>query len=227
MILVIGITALINVLLFAGLPWLTRVADRERTVKKVNLTLLTPRRPPKPPETEQERRLRREELKRAPKPKTQTRTSRRQTNVPKFGFEFGEGGFGNGIFVEFDAAGLGLNMEDFGFDVSQVDKAPRYLRRILPVYPFSAKRRGLRGWVRISCLVTKEGLPTKIAAVEAEHVARIDVDAAGRARPLPRRLRQGRRLNGCGSALRRKERWDGHRAAVRGGLPPALSLRRS
>jgi protein TonB len=167
-ILVIGITLLINVLLFAGLPWLTRVADRDREAKKVNLTLLTPRRPPKPPESEKEKRLRREELKQAPKPKTQTRSTTRQMNMPKFGFEFGEGGFGSGIFVEFDAAGLGIDMEDFGFDVSQVDKPPRYLRKILPVYPFSAKRRGLRGWVKIQCLVTKEGLPTKIVAVDSD-----------------------------------------------------------
>jgi protein TonB len=89
-------------------------------------------------------------------------------NVPKFGVDFGEGGFGNGIVVEFDAAGMGLNMEDFGFDVTQVDKAPRYLRRINPVYPFSAKRKGVKGWVKIRCLVSKEGLPSKIVAVEAE-----------------------------------------------------------
>jgi protein TonB len=144
------------------------VADRERTKKPVNLTLLTQRRQPKPPESEKEKRLRREELKMAPKPKTQARTERRQANVPKFGFEFGEGGFGSGVAVEFDAAGFGLNMDDFGFDVTQVDKAPRYLRRVNPVYPFSAKRKGVKGWVKIRCLVTKEGLPTKISAVEAE-----------------------------------------------------------
>jgi protein TonB len=167
-ILVVGITALINLLLFAGLPWLTRVAERERTDRRVNLTLLTQRRPPKAPESEKEKRLRREELKLAPKPKSEARSRQRQLNVPKFGFEVAEGGFGNGIAVEFDSAGFGLNMEDFGFDVTQVDKAPRYLRRINPVYPFSAKRRGVKGWVMIRCLVTKEGLPTKIAAVKAE-----------------------------------------------------------
>jgi protein TonB len=168
MILVVGITALINVLLFAGLPWLTRVAERGEQRKMVKLTLITQRRAPKPPESEKEKRLRREELKQAPKPKTLERAAKRQMNVPKFGVDFGEGGFGNGVVVEFDAAGMGLNMEDFGFDVTQVDKAPRYLRRINPVYPFSAKRRGVKGWVKIRCLVSKEGLPSKIAAVEAE-----------------------------------------------------------
>lgn len=174
-ILVVGITALINLFLFAGLPLLTRVADRGPTKKQVNLTLLTQRRPPKAPETEQEKRLRREELKMAPKPKSQSRTTKRQLNMPKFGFEVGEGGFGDGILVDFDAAGFGLNMDDFGFDVTQVDKAPRYLRRVNPVYPFSAKRKGVKGWVMIRCLVTKEGLPTKIAAVKAEPSDVLDI----------------------------------------------------
>ena len=174
-ILVVVVTALINLLLFTGLPWLTRVADRERDRQTVTPYLLTPRRPPKTPESEKEKRLRKEELKQAPKPKSQSRATKRQLNVPKFGFEFGQGGFGDGMAVEFDSAGFGLNMEDFGFDVTQVDKPPRYLRRINPVYPFSAKRKGVNGWVKIRCLVTKDGLPTKIVAVEAEPADVLDV----------------------------------------------------
>ena len=174
-ILVIGITVLINLMLFAGLPWLTRGADRDRETKPVTLTLLTQRREIKPPESEKEKRLRREELKQAPKPKSQSRTTQRQLNVPKFGIDFGDGAFGDGIAVEFDAAGFGLDMDEFGFDVTQVDKAPRYLRRVNPVYPFSARRKGLKGWIKVRCLVSKEGLPSKIAAVEAEPADILDI----------------------------------------------------
>lgn len=174
-ILVVVITALINLLLFTGLPWLTRVAEREKTKKVINLTLLTPRRPPKTPESEKEKRLRQEELKQAPKPKTQTRTTQRQMNVPKFGFEIGQGGFGSGVAIEFETAGLGLNMDDFGFDVSQVDKAPRAIRRILPVYPFSAKRRGIKARVKIRCLVDKDGNPQKIVAAECDPPDALDI----------------------------------------------------
>jgi protein TonB len=165
---VIVITAVINIFLFAGLPWLTRVADRDRERKIVPLQILTPRRPPKKAESEREKRLRMEELKQAPKPKLKTAAADRQLNKPMFGFEFGTGGFGDGVAVEFDRGGFELNMEDFGFDVSQVDKPPRYLRRIPPVYPFSAKRKGLRGWVMIKCLVDKNGMPTKITATKAD-----------------------------------------------------------
>ena len=174
-ILVIGITVLINLLLFAGLPWLTRVADRDRDTKPVALTLLTQRRQVKPPESEREKRLRREELKMAPKPKSQQRTSRQQVNMPKFGFEFSEGGFGNGVFVDFDTAGFGLDMAEFGFSLSQVDKAPRPIRRVNPVYPFSAKRRGIKARVKVRGLVDVNGDPQKVVAAECDPADSMDI----------------------------------------------------
>jgi protein TonB len=165
--LVIVITLLINALLFAALPWLSRVADRERTKKTVKLTLLTPRKPPKTPESEKEKRLKMEELKLAPKPDSQSRTTKQQLNKPKFGFEFGQSGFGEGVAVTAINPGeFGINMEEFGFSLNQVDKAPRAIRRIPPVYPFKAKNRGIKAKVKIRCLVDKNGMPQKIVAAE-------------------------------------------------------------
>jgi protein TonB len=174
-ILVVVITALINMLLFIGLPWLTRVSEREKTKKIINLTLLTPRRPPKTPESEKEKRLRQEELKQAPKLKTQTRSTQQQMNVPKFGFEIGQGGFGSGVSVEFDTGEFGLDMDEFGFSLSQVDKAPRPVRKILPVYPFSAKRRGIKARVLIRALVDKNGDPQKVVAAECDPEDALDI----------------------------------------------------
>ncbi len=174
-ILVVVITVLINLLLFTGLPWLTRVADRDRVKKIVTPYLLTPRRPPKTPESEKDKRLRIEELKQAPKPKSKSTTAKRQLNRPTFGFEFGQGGFGDGIAVEFETGAFGLNMEEFGFDVTQVDKAPRAIRRVLAVYPFSAKRRGIRATVKIRCLVDKNGMPQKIVAAECDPEDVLDI----------------------------------------------------
>jgi len=173
---VVIITALINLMLFAGLPWLTRVADRERDRKTVTPYLLTPRRAPKTADTEKEKRLRKEELKQAPKPKSKSSSTKRNLNMPKFGFEFGEGGFGDGMAVAMiDAGSFGLDMDEFGFDLSQVDKAPRIIRKVLPMYPFNAKRQGLRGWIKIRCLVGKDGQATRIVAVEAKPKAILDV----------------------------------------------------
>ena len=169
-------TAVIVALLFTGLPWLSQVADRERDTKMVTPYLLTPRREPKKLETEKEKRLRQEELKRVPKPKARSSSAKRDFNRPDFGFEFGEGGFGEGMaLAAIDMAAFGLNIDDFGFDLSQVDKPPRYLRKVDPIYPFSAKRQGLKGWVMIKCLVGKDGLATKIRAVDAEPKDVLDV----------------------------------------------------
>jgi protein TonB len=59
-------------------------------------------------------------------------------------------------------------MDEFGFDLAQIDKPPKYLRRIEPIYPFCADRPGLKGWIKIKCLVGTDGLTTKIEAVEAD-----------------------------------------------------------
>ena len=162
-------TAVIVALLFAGLPWLTRVAERERDTQMVTPYLLTPRRAPKVLEPEREKRLRQEELKRAPKPKSTRASNRRNLNMPKFGFEMGDVGFGDGMALAMiDPGRFGLDMDDFGFTLDQVDKAPRIMRKVLPRYPFSAVRKGLKGWVRMRCLVSKDGQATKIRAVRSE-----------------------------------------------------------
>ena len=169
-------TVVIVTLLFAGLPWLSQVADRERDKKMVTPYLLTPRRETKKIETEKEKRLRQEELKQAPKPKNSSSSSRQELNKPKFGFEFGQGGFADGMALAMiDPGAFGIDMDEFGFDLSQVDKAPRYLRRVKPLYPFSAKRRGLKGWVMIRCLVGKDGQATRIRAVKSEPDDVLDV----------------------------------------------------
>lgn len=176
MALVVAATALINVLLFAGLPWLSSVAERQRNTKIVTPYLLTPRRAPKKPEAEKEKRLRLQELKEAPKPKMRSESAQRELNKPKFGFEFGKGGFGQGMAVAaVDMDAFGLNMNDFGFDLSQVDKEPRIIRKVLPIYPFSAKRQGLKGWVLMRCLVGKDGQASRIRAVQSDPPDVLDI----------------------------------------------------
>ena len=54
-----------------------------------------------------------------------------------------------------------------GYDLSKVDKAPGIIRRVPPVYPFSAKSR-IRAKVKIRCVVDKNGVPVKIRADECD-----------------------------------------------------------
>jgi protein TonB len=175
-VLVVAATMLINALLFAGLPWLTRVANRDRDRKMIALHILTPRRPPKKTPSEKEKRLRMEELKLAPKPNLRARTAEQQLNRPAFGFQFDEGGFGEGMAVALiKPEAFGLNMEEFGFDLSQVDKAPRAIRRVPAIYPFSAKMRGIKAKVKIRCLVDKNGMPQRIVASECDPEDALDI----------------------------------------------------
>ena len=167
--LVILVTALINALLFAGLPWLTQVAEREQETKMVTPYLLTPRRAPKVLEPDRERRLRQQELRQAPKPENRSRSTERTFNRPDLGFEFGEGGFGDGLALAMiDPGAFGIDMDGFGFDLSQVDKPPRWIRKPRPIYPFVAQRKGLKGWVMMKFLVGKDGQATRVRAVRSD-----------------------------------------------------------
>ena len=169
LVLTVALAVLINALLFAGLPWLNRVVDRDRERKTVPLQILTPRKPPKKADSEKEKRLRMEELKLAPKTMVKKRPATRLINKPKFGFEFSKSGFGDGIAVAtIDPGASVINLEDFGFELKDVDRAPRAIRKIPPVYPYKAKSRGIRAKVKIRCLVDKNGMPQKIIAAECD-----------------------------------------------------------
>jgi hypothetical protein len=54
------------------------------------------------------------------------------------------------------------------YDLSQVDEKPEITKRVPPIYPYSAKREGLTGWVMMRCVIGTDGLATKIEALEAD-----------------------------------------------------------
>jgi bla regulator protein BlaR1 len=76
-----------------------------------------------------------------------------------------------GVTKEEDARflpeGKSLSREE-PFSLSEVDIAPQITRRVLPIYPYDASLKGLKGWVMIDCVVGTDGLATDIKAVEAD-----------------------------------------------------------
>jgi TonB family protein len=68
-----------------------------------------------------------------------------------------------------------LDMDKFGFDVTQIDKPPAAIKKVFPVYPYSAQTRGIRAKVTVRCLVGIDGLATEIKAVEADPEDALDV----------------------------------------------------
>ena len=54
------------------------------------------------------------------------------------------------------------------YDLSQIDEKPSIIRQILPIYPYDANLKGLKGWVMMRCVVGTDGLATEIEAIEAD-----------------------------------------------------------
>jgi protein TonB len=163
--LVIVFTALINGLLFAALPWLTRVADREPDIEKMPPYIFLPKRQPKIPEPEKDRRIIDRDLQPPPKPSIQLKTS--QKNAPDFEFVMANPGEGVPVMI-IDVEETAPEWKKIVFDPSQLDTAPRVIRRVRPAYPFAAKSKGIRARVKIRCLVDKDGNPQNIVAAECD-----------------------------------------------------------
>ena len=165
--LVIVLAALINGLLFAALPWLTRVAEREPGSEPVPPYIILPKRQPEIPEPERDSRIIDRYLQPPPKP---TLTESAKRNLKRdFDFLTGKGGFGEGVDVAILDPGLvSVDPKEYIFDPDQLDKAPRVIRRVPPAYPFAAKSRGIRARVKIRCLVDKNGMPQKVVAAECD-----------------------------------------------------------
>ena len=54
------------------------------------------------------------------------------------------------------------------YGLGEVDRAPLVTGRIPPPYPYSARRRGVQGWVKIRFLVDRKGSVRRISVVEAQ-----------------------------------------------------------
>jgi protein TonB len=172
--LVIIFTALINGLLFAALPWLTQVVDREWGIEKVSPYIVLPKRQPKISELERNRKI--PDRKPQPPPKPTLLESAKQKLRHDFGFLTGKGGVREGVQVEIlDPGIVSVDPKEYIFDPSQLDKAPHLIQKVPPIYPFDAKRQGLTGWVMIRCLVDKDGLAIKINAVESDPPDALDI----------------------------------------------------
>ncbi len=168
---VIVYTALINGLLFASLPWLTRAVGTGPHIEKVSPYVIIPSKMPKTLHPEQKRLI---EKPIEPPSKRSIKPEIRQKNVP--GIKFLTATPGEGVpVVIIDPEETVPEWKEIIFNPSQLDKAPRVIRKVPPIYPFDAKRQGLTGWVMIRCLVGKDGLATKINAVESDPPDALDI----------------------------------------------------
>jgi TonB family protein len=171
---IIFLTALINAVLFMGLPALTRMADRDREVKREEQYVLTPRVEPKLHEEQRDKELRLNELKQIPAPKMPDFTPEREDNL-KFSLEGGTG-YGEGLVINVEAPqGMEVDPGGFGFTPGDVDTMPRVIRAPPVNYPYGAISKGLRGTVYVKVLIGVNGKATNIKAKRAEPPEMLEV----------------------------------------------------
>lgn len=58
--------------------------------------------------------------------------------------------------------------EKIGFELGELDTPPMPVRRVRPVYPFKARRKGITGKVTVRFLVNSTGMVEKISIVSSE-----------------------------------------------------------
>ncbi|MGJ8654598.1 MAG: energy transducer TonB [Opitutaceae bacterium] len=72
-----------------------------------------------------------------------------------------EAGTGDSMGGDFAMPNLTVNKDELGgldiFDINDLDKQPTTVKQIAPVYPISARRRGLSGWVNAEFIIDKRG----------------------------------------------------------------------
>ncbi len=162
-------TVIINALLFAGLPLLTRISERERSTEFEAPIMIAHIKPPKPPEERKERVLKERTFKKMDKQNAKKSNARPKMNVNEFEFatDMGDGGIKLKIGKMGQVQEFKSEVQKFEFELSEVDSHPKVVRKAPPVYPFAAKRKGIRGRVMIRCLIAIDGKARKFEIIES------------------------------------------------------------
>ncbi|MGJ8651612.1 MAG: energy transducer TonB [Opitutaceae bacterium] len=72
-----------------------------------------------------------------------------------------EAGTGDAVGGDFAMPNLTINKDDLGgldiFDINDLDKKPKSVKQVAPIYPMDATRRGLSGYVNVQFIIDKRG----------------------------------------------------------------------
>ena len=171
-------TVLINALLFAGLPLLTQISERERSAGFESPIMIANIKPPKPPEELKQRELKERKLKKMDKKHDKKSSARPKMDVSKFEFATDMGSSGIGMQMGMGKLrGFKSEMQNIEFELSEVDTPPRAVRKAPAIYPFGARRKGIHGHVMLRCLVGIDGKGRKFKVIKSVPEGEFD-DAA-------------------------------------------------
>lgn len=165
------VAAVVNAILFMGLPILTQIQRSYQEREYQDSIMLARYQPPKPPDILKERKIKDEKPK-SVKNKQESKkltSSKPKIAIPKFNLAVGgEGLSGSVAIASPKQPTLTTSLFQTAFTLAEVDQPPRILRSIEPLYPFAAKRKNIEGSVTLRFVVTKEGEVQEPHVVESE-----------------------------------------------------------
>lgn len=155
---VVGFSLVVTLCIFWGLPFLESLIQKAKRfqVRQVDHIEVIKAPPEIPPPVKKEK---------AP-PKPKLNRMRQQLSMMKMsislGLEPGAGDFG----LDFGLGNM-MNSSALVFDIEEVDKPPKAVYQIAPVYPLAAKHKGVEGQVVIKFVVQADGSVTDVKVVSA------------------------------------------------------------
>ncbi len=171
-VIIIGVTALINALLFVMIPLLaeTKRAQHDYGDPIAAVTMQKPQHFEQE-EEDPEKEVKDEELSKLPEaatmPDEQSPPPKPEMNIETPEFELNadlEAGQGMGVAMPNTVQDL----SDMVFNLSDLDRKPQLINRIQPVYPYEARRKEINGRVILRFIVDREGNVRNIRVVRAE-----------------------------------------------------------
>jgi len=180
-VIIIGVTALINALLFVMIPLLaeTKRAQHDYGDPIAAVTMQKPQHFEQE-EEDPEKEVKDEELSKLPEaatmPDEQSPPPKPEMNIETPDFELNadlEAGQGMGVAMPNPVQDLG-NMV---FNLSDLDRKPQLINRIQPVYPYEARRKEINGRVILRFIVDREGNVRNVKVVRAQPAGLFDENA--------------------------------------------------
>lgn len=82
-----------------------------------------------------------------------------------------EAGTGEAVGGDFAIPNLTVTKDELGsldiFDIKDLDKKPKTLKQVAPIYPLEAKHRGLSGYVRVQFIIDKKGNVVSVKVISS------------------------------------------------------------
>jgi len=164
---IIIVSIIINGFLFIGSSLLSKLDRIWQPPTDASDSIVHYRVPPKPPEA------RLEEVEEIPKPPPPPKSIKPDISSPAINLERLDLGIGTSAdaTVSVPLPTRRIAAPSFGgklvHELDEVDRQPRLVKRLPPLYPFEAKRKKIQGKVIIKVIVNKEGKATEPVVLES------------------------------------------------------------